>query len=413
MRKTNKGITLIALIITIVVMLILVGVVVSTTINSNLINKVKTATGDYKEAEGNDANLLGVEVDGIRYNSLQDYVEGKLPPADRSELSIGDYVNYTPAGTVYVTKYKDPDGVETVQRKYSGYTANQDVYLQDTKWRILDIKDNGEIELISEKEVYIGNTKGNTKTLYFQGATGYNNGVELLNDICYKLYGTGEYVKGVRNLKIEDIQDTMNKKVWDWKDYQNENVDTKKYEGTNTYTGGAAYYPARWAEEVTGKVNGILTGGKLGKSDSGTNLIAWDTEKNTEKKGLTYFPDDTQNASITMTQTLWENSSWTGDNFINSKFLNLLIKHEDGTNFKNWLASRYAYAHTGHAVFGLGRVSEDKVHGCSMMRSDCANYGNSMGLRPVVTLERTVKLTKDKVNSKEGEVTYWNLAESK
>jgi len=74
MKKQNKGITLIALIITIVVMLILVGIVVSTTINSNLINKVKRAKGEWERAEGEDSNIAGVTIDGKYYGSLQDYV---------------------------------------------------------------------------------------------------------------------------------------------------------------------------------------------------------------------------------------------------------------------------------------------------------------------------------------------------
>jgi len=73
MKKQNKGITLIALIITIVVMLILVGIVVSTTINSNLINKVKRAKGEWEKAEGQDSNIAGVTVDGKYYGSLKDY----------------------------------------------------------------------------------------------------------------------------------------------------------------------------------------------------------------------------------------------------------------------------------------------------------------------------------------------------
>jgi len=72
--KKNKGITLIALIITIVVMLILVGIVVSTTINSNLINKVKRAKGEWERAEGEDSNIAGATIDGEYYGSLQDYV---------------------------------------------------------------------------------------------------------------------------------------------------------------------------------------------------------------------------------------------------------------------------------------------------------------------------------------------------
>jgi len=78
MKKTNKGITLIALIITIVVMLILVGVVVSTTINSNLVNKTKTATEKWQTAEVNDSNIEKVTIGGVEYDGIKGYVQQTL-----------------------------------------------------------------------------------------------------------------------------------------------------------------------------------------------------------------------------------------------------------------------------------------------------------------------------------------------
>jgi len=51
MNKENKGITLIALVITIVVLVILVGVSVSVAINTGLIENTKTAVANYGEAQ--------------------------------------------------------------------------------------------------------------------------------------------------------------------------------------------------------------------------------------------------------------------------------------------------------------------------------------------------------------------------
>ena len=49
--KEQKGITLVALIITIIVMLILVGVTVSVVINSNLIGEANTAKESWQGAD--------------------------------------------------------------------------------------------------------------------------------------------------------------------------------------------------------------------------------------------------------------------------------------------------------------------------------------------------------------------------
>ena len=56
--KNQKGITLVALIITIIVMLILVGVVVSILINSNVIGKAKSA-GQQTQAKYNEESSFG------------------------------------------------------------------------------------------------------------------------------------------------------------------------------------------------------------------------------------------------------------------------------------------------------------------------------------------------------------------
>ena len=71
--KNNKGITLVALIITIIVMLILVGVTLSILINSNVIGKAKKAVDDTNSAYKNESNFgeeLTINVDGNEYTSI-------------------------------------------------------------------------------------------------------------------------------------------------------------------------------------------------------------------------------------------------------------------------------------------------------------------------------------------------------
>lgn len=58
MLKEQKGITLIALVITIIVLVILVGVTVSVTINSGLIPNSKTAVQGYDKAQTNEMNTV-------------------------------------------------------------------------------------------------------------------------------------------------------------------------------------------------------------------------------------------------------------------------------------------------------------------------------------------------------------------
>ena len=65
--KENKGITLIALIITIVIMLILVAVSANIIINSNIIGQAEKAAEGYKTAYEQEANGREIEINGKKY----------------------------------------------------------------------------------------------------------------------------------------------------------------------------------------------------------------------------------------------------------------------------------------------------------------------------------------------------------
>ncbi len=77
MENKNKGITLIALIITIIVMLILVAVSVNILIKSNLIGTAEKATNKYKTASEEESKGGVIEIDGKKYNSIEDYMKEK------------------------------------------------------------------------------------------------------------------------------------------------------------------------------------------------------------------------------------------------------------------------------------------------------------------------------------------------
>ena len=77
MKEKNKGITLIALIITIVVMLILVAVSVNVLINSNIIGQAEKAAEGYKTASEQEANGGEIEINGKKYGSVEEYLAGK------------------------------------------------------------------------------------------------------------------------------------------------------------------------------------------------------------------------------------------------------------------------------------------------------------------------------------------------
>ena len=75
--KKNKGITLIALIITIIVMLILVAVSVNILIKSNLIGVAEKTTEGYKKATEDESKGSKIVIGGVEYSSVDEYLNGK------------------------------------------------------------------------------------------------------------------------------------------------------------------------------------------------------------------------------------------------------------------------------------------------------------------------------------------------
>ena len=112
--KNQKGITLIALIITIIVMLILVGVSVSVALNTDLF---KTAQGAAKNTEGARANETKISGGQVAI---------KEGGEDKTYSSLGEYVNSLNADTdTYTLVIKD---------KYAGefeFTITSETTMQD------------------------------------------------------------------------------------------------------------------------------------------------------------------------------------------------------------------------------------------------------------------------------------------
>ena len=123
MRNKEKGITLIALIITIIVMLILVGVVVQVVIQSDLLGTAKTAGDKYKTAYEDESNMSEVTINGEKYASIEDYInnnpmssikinmevthEDTAVTADGTNIKSIEHGAPIPVGYSYVTGEKN------------------------------------------------------------------------------------------------------------------------------------------------------------------------------------------------------------------------------------------------------------------------------------------------------------------
>ena len=265
MKKISKKQKLI-IIVSIVTIIIIIGLLIGVNaIKSNIANSIYESsngnssngnllpeyikagitlggvTGTLKDLDTSDATATEWEV---RYGKTcyvnGERIEGVYVP--KNTIKVGDYVEYIPNTYVNYTygtnEYVLPSSV-------SGYANEQRIPQEDFKWRILNINTDGTIDLISsestENEVHI------TKAL------GYNNGVNILNDICYSLYGNSQLSSNARSIKVEDIYTKLNSKGVQAKDdFENEPA--------STYTNSRyTYYPLLYQREKGSGINTTYT----------------------------------------------------------------------------------------------------------------------------------------------------------
>ena len=185
MKKKSKlqkqnGITLIALVITIVVLLILAGVSISTIFSDNgIIKKATEAQNKMDQAKENDLTAINELNNGLEEN-------GGIKNTTGGNTSGGD----TPSPTVEWAQNKTKVTNGTTEYTVGDdYTYDCGVSSYTGGWKILGAE-NGKLLIMSTK--HIG-------TLELSGKAGYNTGVTQLDNMC-KPYGTN-----ARSIKVEDI----------------------------------------------------------------------------------------------------------------------------------------------------------------------------------------------------------------
>lgn len=219
MRKVynNKGITLVVLIVTIIILLILAGVTFSFILNENgVINKSQLAVNEYEKAAENEKQLL---------NSIDSYMETII-----DVVKVGDYVQYDPTKNVDdISKLSYTSNVGSTLEHGNGksvqiFTANKDI-----KWIVLNVnKEEGILELISEEPIKTDSGKnlffkGNIGYLYFEeeiqracSIYGYGYGADTNNVVQYEIGNDIDGVEkrtlnsGARSISLRDINKFAN-----------------------------------------------------------------------------------------------------------------------------------------------------------------------------------------------------------
>ena len=409
MKKINmkeKGITLIALVITIIVLLILAGVTIATLMGDNGIltkateSKNKTEEGEEEEKvklsvagalakdnggeikegyldeelasqfgeKGTDYNLEGsgpftvtIIKSGRIYLINEDGTLGEV--VEREGIEVGDYVNYVPDTNAegYTT--------EKLSESITGSTDNTSAIIQDDlKWRILNIDASGKVDLISDIPT--------SQEVYFRGARGYNNGVYVINDICRNLYSNSSLGVTARSIDLKDIEDKMNATGIAARNAYTGSGEIQ-YGNSKTYGSGNNQYPNLYAKE-----NGSGINTETVKTDGIDVNADWYSSPTTEDSS-------TASDGLTVTQTYYYFSSTPSSYFDDHEFYQLVF----GTNSNYWLASRYATCRSDYVHFGLRYVYNSDFSGFGVFYSNGSTGYSSYRLRPVVSLGVDIQIT--------------------
>ena len=222
----EKGITLVSLTITVLVLLILAGIIIATNSENNgvynIANDKKQETEkmyleesikvelkednpeSYEELIAflrNYGEIINEDVPNeaklITSKGNYEFLVKDIWNIEKQEvnISIGDYVEYNYDRGSYEIKgeVSGTGGIQTLEDNTNGTSI----------WKVIDVNEN-------YNQIKIVPTTLNNLTVTLKGINGFNNGVKILNDVCNEIYSNTEYNTTARNINIEDIEKISN-----------------------------------------------------------------------------------------------------------------------------------------------------------------------------------------------------------
>lgn len=435
--RREKGITLIALVITIIVLLILAGVTIATLTGDNGIltkaNEAKTRTNEKDEEEQieigyteylmadqtgekvnfevSEATVTGKEGDWIiKFDKTEKeyYFDGETITKvtwkqkgdtitnieTKQTLKVGDYVDYDPtleanASDLTYTSKTDKTGADSDQ-EFNAETYKNAEY----GWRILGVS-KGKLRLISGEFVGAGNYTNGSRTYYtLKGQKGYINGIEELNKIS-AIFGHGKGAEKATSITAEDINEITG---YDPATAKCEEGNFNEYGNKVTYT-----------KEGETKLSSSATNGQ--KWSGTQNTLNYYDKSNKTFKTLTsgstqitstfyyYNPTTLNTKQEKPTQGVDENGVYNtiyqilfGKYAVNKDSYEISFV-ETGTQPRYWLASESALTVKNGVTWGLRRVNDGKVLNRGIFFSTGTEYSyDDFGVRPIVYLKSDISL---------------------
>ena len=435
--RREKGITLIALVITIIVLLILAGVTIATLTGDNGIltkaNEAKTITNEKDEEEQieigyteylmadqtgekvnfevSEAAVTGKEGDWIiRFNKTgkEYYFDGETITKvtwkqeedtitnieTKQTLKVGDYVDYDPtleanASDLTYTSKTDKTGADSDQ-EFNAETYKNAEY----GWRILGVS-KGKLRLISGEFVGAGNYTNGSRTYYtLKGKKGCINGIDELNKIS-AIFGHGKGAEKATSITAEDINEITG---YDPAKAKCEEGNFNEYGNKVTYTKEGE---TRLSSRTTNGKKWSGTQSTLNYYDKSNKTFKTLTSGSTQITSTYYYynPTTLNTKQEKPTQGVDENGVYNtiyqilfGKYAVNTDSYEISFVGT-GTQPRYWLASESANTVTNGVNGGLRRVNDGKVYNRGIYFSTGTEYSyDDFGVRPIVYLKSDISL---------------------
>ena len=345
MRK-NRGITLIALIITIIILLILVGVSVNLLIKGDLFGSAEKAvsgTNDKVAQEQTRVDELMGELERVEsQNAVHNW---QYTDSTRARIRCtctrckafndGDSTGRTVSIGQQIGETESKTASTSITSAKSGYDLDQTLALnaEETKWVVFGYEDKDNDGL---NEVLLLTTEHpTTNKIAFQGAVAYNNAVEEVNRMCKELYGTN-----ARGMTIEDVNRVLGYTPAGGMYYLNDTYNTTGNLTTKLKDLGDMWTAIKNNNDTNYSGKYYDPSNPEGISDNGAVLGEY------ELNGYFYAIDSTVGAPTGVPQVSSEISATA----------KAMIFGSSKKNYGYWLASRGGYAGSNYAGFGPGNV---------------------------------------------------------
>lgn len=372
-RETQRGITLIALVITIVILIILATVTLNVVLgDGGLIQRAQDAK-DLTEAAAAEEQQQILNLTGFLDEQLSS--DSLVEAFKAGEIKVGDYVDYKPDANSSVDLTEADTGYATTQT----YSVDS-----STTWRVLGLSEDGNHLLLTSGSPI--KKDGEDPYLVLQGATSYLNCVATL-DKAASVYHNSELAEDTRSMTMKDIENVLGGITVTLPEEGSPNTGTVTFNKDASHTNIGQTTPYRsytyTAEDYTPEGAATLTHATAG------------TKVNGDAYMIRYDYDGYQELGLDIDRRTYD----------------MLFKdttEEEGYSKSYWLASPGVGAYSGGARFGPGAVGGGNAGSGDddLFSSDGGWFAGGFAVRPVVVLKSNVTVDQVKVVSDKTEATW-------